>query len=129
MGIVPVAPSTKRLWSDGDRKCNGLGVRRAIRGSKTRDSANIPMLTPITTMISNAGSVNSRKTGRRLQRAAGAFRPQNGHWVSRAPMSMRQLGQSIELRSIDTSHPPCGAHDLGRIISDGLGVHHLWGIR
>jgi hypothetical protein len=107
MGIVPVAPSTRRLWSDGDRNCNGLGLRRLIPGSRTRDSANIPMLTPITTMISNAGSVKSRKTGRRRQRAAGAFRPQNGHWDSRVPMSMRQLGQSIEVRSFDMSHPPC----------------------
>ena len=107
MGIVPVAPSTRRLWSDGDRNCNGLGLRRVIRGSMNRDSANIPMSTPITTLISNAGSVNSRKTGSCLQRAAGAFRPQNGHWDSRVLISMRQLGQSIELRSFDTSPHPC----------------------
>jgi hypothetical protein len=33
---------------------------------------------------------------------------------------MRQLGQSIEFRSFDTSPHPCWAHDLGRIIFDGF---------
>lgn len=99
MGMVPVAPSRKRLLSDGAKKVRGLADRPRVDGLKIIDSRYKKQLTYMMSLTAPAEAAESLLNKWVFNGEPGFDRPQYGHAGSSELISFRQLGHRIDFFS------------------------------
>ncbi len=100
MGMVPVAPSRKRLLSDGAKKVRGLADRPRVDGLKIIDSRYKKQLTYMMSLTAPVEAAESLLKKWVFSGEPGFDRPQYGHTGSSELISFRQLGHSIDFFSV-----------------------------
>src|SRR5688572_12984874 len=98
MGIVPVAPSSKRLLVDGESAVKGLRERSAAPRLRSNEMTYMPMLSTNRALAHWSAVRSPEITSMRFHKAPGCDMPQWGHLTACVLTSVRQPGHSCEVR-------------------------------
>ncbi len=96
--MVPVAPKSNKLVSDGDKKVSGFNDKPAARGLNKIEMMYITTLTAMRNLTNRFESRNPRVQALFFHQEPGLAVSQYGHRDSELLMSFLQLGQRMDCR-------------------------------